>query len=200
MASDELESISIIMVGDASVGKTTLMKRFITGTYSNSLNPTVGVELYKKEIEINDKKYLIRIWDTCGQERFRSLSQSYYRNSDGIMLLFDLNCTESFDNLQTWFNSIKENGCEDIPLIVVGTKCDLKCFVKDEDIKKLEEDNTLIQKYFKCSSKDNIGVEEPFIELGKMIVKLGKDQKSNTKVKIQKSNTAQNQTKKNCCK
>ena len=199
MASDELESISIIMVGDASVGKTTLMKRFITGTYSNSLNPTVGVELYKKEIEINDKKYLIRIWDTCGQERFRSLSQSYYRNSDGIMLLFDLNCTESFDNLQTWFNSIKENGCEDIPLIVVGTKCDLKCFVTDEDIKKLEEDNTLIQKYFKCSSKDNIGVEEPFIELGKMIVKLGKDQKSNTKVKIQKSNTAQNQKKKNCC-
>ena len=195
MANDELESISIIMVGDASVGKTTLMKRFITGTYSNSLNPTVGVELYKKEIEINDKKYLIRIWDTCGQERFRSLSQSYYRNSDGIMLLFDLNCTESFDNLQTWFNSIKENGCEDIPLIVVGTKCDLKCFVTDEDIKKLEEDNTLIQKYFKCSSKDNIGVEEPFIELGKMIVKLGKDQKSNTKVKIQKSNTAQNQKK-----
>ena len=54
------------------------MKKFITGNYSDSLNPTLGVELYKKELNINDKIYLYRIWDTCGQERFRSLSQSYY--------------------------------------------------------------------------------------------------------------------------
>jgi small GTP-binding protein len=200
MSNDVLETISLIMIGDNSVGKTTLMKKFITGKYCDSFAPTLGVELYKKEIEINNKQYLIRIWDTCGQERFRSLSKSYFRNSDGIMLLFDLNSTKRFDNLSSWFNSIKDCGCEDIPMIIVGTKCDLECLVSKEAINQLEEDNKLILNYFKCSSKENIGVEEPFIELAKIIVKLGKTrERENSKIKIKKSENLKKKTKRTCC-
>ena len=149
MSKSELETISIIMIGDTSVGKSTLMKKFISGHFSDSLAPTLGIELYKKEITIDEKNYLYRIWDTCGQERFRSLSKTYFRNSDGIMLLFDLNSPESFENLNSWFISIKESGCEDIPLILVGAKCDLECKLSEEDINNFVNNNKIIQNYFR---------------------------------------------------
>ena len=200
MAKSELETISIIMVGDTSVGKSTLMKKFVSGQFSDSLAPTLGIELYKKEITIDEKQYLYRIWDTCGQERFRSLSKTYFRNSDGIMLLFDLNSSNSFENLNSWFFSIKECGCEDIPLILVGTKCDLYCNVSEEAITNFVEQNKVIQKYFKCSAKDNIGIDEPFIELGKLVIKLiHPKNSSNSKIKIKKSKTMEEKPKKKCC-
>ena len=198
----DLETISIIMVGDTSVGKSTLMKKFISGQFSDSLAPTLGIELYKKEITIDEKQYLYRIWDTCGQERFRSLSKSYFRNSDGIMLLFDLNSQNSFDNLNSWFISIKESGAEDIPLILVGTKCDLYNNITEETISNFVSQNKTIQKYFKCSAKENIGIEEPFIELGKLVVKqiLPSRERTNSKIKIKKTKSMEIQKpKKKCC-
>ena len=200
MSKSELETISIIMIGDTSVGKSTLMKKFISGHFSDSLAPTLGIELYKKEITIDEKNYLYRIWDTCGQERFRSLSKTYFRNSDGIMLLFDLNSPESFENLNSWFISIKESGCEDIPLILVGTKCDLECKLSEEDINNFVNNNKIIQNYFRCSAKENIGIDEPFIELGKLVVKITfHKESSNSKIKIKKSKTLEDKTKKKCC-
>ena len=200
MSKSELETISIIMIGDTSVGKSTLMKKFISGHFSDSLAPTLGIELYKKEITIDEKKYLYRIWDTCGQERFRSLSKTYFRNSDGIMLLFDLNSPDSFENLNSWFISIKESGCEDIPLILVGTKCDLECKLSEEDINNFVNNNKIIQNYFRCSAKENIGIDEPFIELGKLVVKITfHKERSNSKIKIKKSKTLEDKTKKKCC-
>ena len=200
MSKSELETISIIMIGDTSVGKSTLMKKFISGHFSDSLAPTLGIELYKKEITIDEKKYLYRIWDTCGQERFRSLSKTYFRNSDGIMLLFDLNSPDSFENLNSWFISIKESGCEDIPLILVGTKCDLECKLSEEDINNFVNKNKIIQNYFRCSAKENIGIDEPFIELGKLVVKITfHKERSNSKIKIKKSKTLEDKTKKKCC-
>ena len=198
MSKSELETISIIMVGDTSVGKSTLMKKFISGQFSDSLAPTLGIELYKKEVTIDEKQYLYRIWDTCGQERFRSLSKTYFRNSDGIMLLFDLNSTNSFDNLSSWFVSIKDSGAEDIPLILVGTKCDLEANISEETISNFINENKNIQKYFKCSAKDNIGIEEPFFELGKLIIKLifPIRERSNSKIKIKKSKTMEEKKKK----
>ena len=200
MSGNSLETISIIMIGDTSVGKSTLMKKFISGQFSDSLAPTLGVELYKKEVIIDEKQYLYRIWDTCGQERFRSLSTSYFRNSDGIMLLFDLNSLNSFENLSSWFISIRDSGCDNIPLIAVGTKCDLNCNVDEERIKKFIDDNKIIQKYFKCSAKNNIGVEEPFLELGKLIIKFNiHKERTYSKMKIKKVKAMEENTKKKCC-
>ncbi len=200
MSGNSLETISIIMIGDTSVGKSTLMKKFISGQFSDSLAPTLGVELYKKEVTIDEKQYLYRIWDTCGQERFRSLSTSYFRNSDGIMLLFDLNSLNSFENLSSWFISIRDSGCDNIPLIAVGTKCDLNCNVDEERIKKFIDDNKIIQKYFKCSAKNNIGVEEPFLELGKLIIKFNiHKERTYSKMKIKKVKAMEENTKKKCC-
>ncbi len=193
--------ISIIMIGDTSVGKSTLMKKFISGQFSDSLAPTLGIELYKKEVIINEKQYLYRIWDICGQERFRSLSKNYFHNSDGIMLLFDLNSKDSFDNLDAWLNSIKDSGTDNIPLVLVGTKCDLNTnIISEELINKFINDNQSIQKYYKTSAKENIGIEEPFIELGRLIVKDNMTrERKNSRVKIKKTKSLDSKPKKKCC-
>ena len=148
------------MIGDTSVGKTALMKRFITGNYSEQYISTLGIELFKKNVKIKNENYMYRIWDTCGQEKFRSLTKSYYQQADGIMLLFDLNNIDSFNNLTLWFNSIEESNCKDIPIVIVGTKCDLECSISDELINNLENKDfkNVTSKVFKCSAKDNIGV------------------------------------------
>ena len=199
---EELDTISIIMIGDSSVGKSTLMKKFITGIYSDSLNNTLGIELYKKEINLNGKTYLYKIWDTCGQERFRSLSKSYFQNANGIMLLFNLNSLESFENLNLWLNAIKECQKEDIPLIMVGTKCDLEYEVSKEQVEKFVKENIIIEKFFECSSKDDIGIKEPFMELADLIIRLN-IQKSkefkNKKIKIIKKSSKDKKSKKKCC-
>ena len=116
------------------------------------------------------------------------------------MLLFDLNSKNSFDNLDKWFNSIKESGCEEIPLILVGTKCDLKNNISEELINNFINENQSIQKYYKSSAKDNIGIEEPFIELGKLIIKKnGNIQRTNSKIIIKKSSSNNIKPKKKCC-
>ena len=118
------------------------------------------------------------------------------------MLLFDLNSQNSFDNLNSWFISIKESGAEDIPLILVGTKCDLYNNITEETISNFVSQNKTIQKYFKCSAKENIGIEEPFIELGKLVVKqiLPSRERTNSKIKIKKTKSMEIQKpKKKCC-
>ena len=114
------DSINIIIIGDTNVGKTTLMKRYINDKFSENIIPSLGIELYRKIKEINGKKYLIKIWDTCGQERFKALTQNYYRNADGVMILFDSNNIKSFQNLNFWLNSLKEYSSKNYPLIIIG--------------------------------------------------------------------------------
>ena len=105
----DLVSLKIIMIGDYSVGKTTLLQRFTEGIYNEKTLSTIGIELFKKEISINNKKYIMKIWDTCGQEKFRSISKNYYHNADGIMVLFDINSKFSFEHLYDWIESLNQN-------------------------------------------------------------------------------------------
>ena len=192
------ESLNIIMIGDSSVGKTTLMKKFIDGIYNENILSTIGVELFRKQIIINDKNYIMKIWDTCGQERFRSISKNYYQNAQGIMLLFDVSSIISFKHLYDWTLSLNENvSNKGIPLVIVANKCDLEHEVTDEDIYKYSTENNV--KIFKCSSKKNISVEEPFLYLGEEIIKYNiKNKISNNTLKVHKEDIKKKK-KKNCC-
>ena len=119
----DLESLKIIIIGDTSVGKTSLMKRFIEGFYNDKTLSTIGIELFKKEVSIQDKQYIMKIWDTCGQERFRSISKNYYHNAHGIILVFDINNKSSFEHLSEWTESINQNiSNKNTPLVIVCCK------------------------------------------------------------------------------
>jgi Ras-related protein Rab-1A len=124
----------ILIIGESSVGKSSTVSKFADDYYNENLesSPTIGVDLHVKIIEVDDKKIKMQIWEIGGNERFRKIVSSYYRNCQGIVLMFDLTNKESFENLQMWINHIKENCnnedeyCDDIPKILVGNKNDLK--------------------------------------------------------------------------
>ena len=172
------DSLSIILIGDPSVGKTSLMKRykkttncrFIDNTFSENLLNTLGVELFQKVVNINGIFYQIKIWDTCGQERLRALTANYYRNADGIMLLFDLTQISTFNNLQ-------DKVQDQLPLVIVGNKTDLIEHQETTDMIK-----NLSKKYeveiFKTSAKNGDESGKPFIRFAEEIIENKKTRRS----------------------
>ena len=186
------DSINIIIIGDTNVGKTTLMKRYINGHFTENIIPSLGIELYRKIKEINRKKYLIKIWDTCGQERFRSITQNYYRNADGVMLLFDSNNIESFHNLNIWLNSLKEYSIKNFPLIIIGTKSDLPINVHDNDINIFC--NQFNIKWFRTSAKTGENISISFDFLTKEILNIKHNNREKIKIKVN-----QNTNENSCC-
>ena len=186
------DSLSIITIGDSSVGKTSLIKKFSDNSFSTGTLPTIGVELFKTELIINNEKYLIKIWDTCGQERLRALTSNYYKNADGILLVYDVNSDETFNNLGIWFESIDQNCGRKPPIIIIGNKIDLGGKIDDEimkDFKNKNKDYVM----FQCSAKTGENINEAFVKLSEMIIKDKEERK-----KIFLGNGRIN-NKKNCC-
>ena len=160
-------SISLILIGDSHVGKTNFLTRYIDNKFHESFISTVGIEREIKGVKIDNKLYKLTIWDTAGQERFKSLPIKYYKNVDGVLLLYDV-CDEStFNDVNSWLNDVKqnsnrntgENGESDISLFLIGNKIDKEGKVvtraKGEELAK-----SLGMKFFEISCKSNINVHE----------------------------------------
>jgi small GTP-binding protein len=158
----------IIVIGDTYVGKSCLTLRFINDEYRHSHESTIGVEFGTKTITIDDKKIKLQIWDTAGQEIFRSITRSYYRSSAGAILVFDLTNKISFQNIKRWLNDVKTYANENTCIILVGNKCDLL----NRDVSNYEIDEIIDEynlDYVECSAKDNINIDKIFMQLGNTI-------------------------------
>jgi len=114
-----------IIVGDASVGKSCIASRFQHNQYSSTYEVTIGVEFFTKMIKINNHIIKIQIWDTAGQETYRSLTRSYFRGSIGCLLVFDITNRDSFNSIIEWLNNVKKNSNEYIVFILIGNKSDM---------------------------------------------------------------------------
>jgi Ras-related protein Rab-11A len=115
----------VIVVGDAAVGKTSLMYRFVHGTFQKDYKMTIGVNFATKLLRLeNGTNVKLSIWDTAGQERFHFLLPSYYDGSSGGMIVFDVTRRESFQNLPKWLDQVRGK-VNNIPLLLVGNKADL---------------------------------------------------------------------------
>ena len=157
-------SLQVLLLGDTSVGKTCFMTRYIEDKFCNQLN-TIGIDSRVKTLERNNKTIYLKIFDTAGQERYRTIVKNYYKGADGIVLIYDVTNLESFKAIKTWVESIKENiDLNEIGLIVVGNKIDLPDkVISDEDKKELED--SLNTKIIEASAKENIMVKEIFEKL-----------------------------------
>ena len=161
-------NIKLILVGDSNVGKTTLLNSYIDNNCSEDVAPTVGLEKKVKTIDINGLKTKLQIWDTAGQEKFNSLTQQYFRNADGILMIFDLTNTDTFSHIKKLYeksNDISHKSKK----ILIGNKSDMKDKIK---VKKNDIDAFTKKKikYIEASAKDNINVEEAFQLLINLIV------------------------------
>lgn len=137
------------------------------------------MECYKKIWKGLGTNYLIKIWDTCGQERFRSLTTNYYRHADGIVLVLDVNEMSSFYNLKNWMNSVKENVNVSIPIVVIANKIDLERKVATREIKQFQKENKV--QVYECSAKSGENTNDAFYYVIKEVIQ---NKKKKEKIKL----------------
>ena len=204
--SDEFINYKIILVGDSGVGKSSILKRAVQRKFTDNYQATIGFEFLLLYYEINGIKIKLQIWDTCGQEMYRSLIQGFYRNTSLVLLLYAVNDQKSFDNLYEWLKDIKNNTENELPIFLIGNKSDLNDelkMVNKETGNEFFEQNSL--KYFnEASAKTGYNVDETFNEVAKYLYKenylLGKNQVKKLKMGLdQNEGNEQNVQKKKCC-
>lgn len=115
----------IVIIGDSGVGKTNLLSRFVDGTFSIDSKPTIGVEFATKTYNIDNKVIKNQIWDTAGQQRFRAITNAYYRGAQGAVIVYDITKSRTFENLNKWLSELRDNAEPDIAIMLLGNKCDL---------------------------------------------------------------------------
>ena len=155
-------SYKILFLGETQVGKTSLIVRYSDNDFQEGGLPTLGVDLKYKYIEIDKKNIRLDLWDTAGEERFRSITKSYYSGADGIVFVFDLGNPKSFKTLKTWIEGAKDNVKPNIEFVLAANKSDLK----DKRVVQKEEIETFSSKYnipfFETSAKTGDGIDEMF--------------------------------------
>ena len=159
------KKMSIIVIGDGEVGKTSLLKAYDEKKFTNQHVKTVGVDFIRKNVEIEGVPVEVKLWDTAGQERFRTITYQFYRQADGIILAFDLTNENSFRNVRVWLQSIYKFCEVEKPKILVGNKVDLlengqSIFATEDAVSKLINDHKM--SYFKTSAKEGEGVSQMF--------------------------------------
>ena len=164
----DIKIISLILVGESTVGKTSIMRSFIGEEFSESSLSSIGIEVYTKNIQINEEVCSIKIWDTCGQERLRALSANYYRKADGVILVYDTTSIDSFNNLDYWLKSIKFYCKRDIPIIIIGNKIDLENKIDKETLNDFMRAHSNIP-IFNTSAKTGKGINEAFYNIAQTI-------------------------------
>ena len=122
---NEYTTCKVVLLGDAGVGKTSIISRYVGNTFSDVLMSTTGASFATKKLDIDsDKKIKFQIWDTAGQERFLSLAKIFYQNAAVAVLVYDITRRESFDKIKNfWIKEIKENAPSDIILALAGNCC-----------------------------------------------------------------------------
>ena len=195
-------TFKIILLGDSSVGKTSLILRFCDDKFMEIGTSTIGVDTKTKDVRHNGKKIQLEIWDTAGEERFRTLAKNSYQGSDGIILVYDITQKKTFSNIKHWYDNIKNNiDIDKVAIILVGNKSDLP----DPQVKK-ESSEKFCEQYnlqlIETSCKDNINIEETFNILIEKMIKLYNDDKKefkNRASKLDKNTSITKKDKKKCC-
>ena len=204
-------SFKILLLGDSTVGKSAFILRFCENKFEEDSLTTIGLDQKNKFVKRGDKKLELHIWDTAGQERFRSIAKNCYKGADGIILMYDISKYETFKQIKTWINNIKESiDIDKIALIVVGNKCDMPKTDKSVDQQsKQNYESTSKMKIIEASAKDNINVNESFISLIDKMLELGLGKKKgndddndidemNNSQQLKKPNNVKKK-KDNCC-
>lgn len=159
----------LLILGDSSVGKTCFLLRYCDNLYNENHIATIGVDYRVKNIEIENSKIKLQVWDTAGQDRFKSITKSYYKGAHGILLLFDITSRESFHNIRSWVDTIKNNTVIGAPIILIANKIDLtdSRVISKEEAEEFANSKDLI--YIESSARLNTNVKESFMMLCKKI-------------------------------
>ena len=155
----------IILIGDTSTGKTSLINRYINKRFEDKYRCTIGVDFLMQKIYIDNTLIKLQIWDTAGMEKYKQITSSYYRGAQACIVVFDLTNIDSFYSLQQWVDDYCQISKNQNNIYIVGNKCDLNDFkVSKEDIMKFCQNNNGF-KYLQTSAKTGEGVEKMFEDI-----------------------------------
>jgi len=186
----------ILLLGDSSVGKTCFLMRYTDGTFQEIHMSTIGLDYKLKNVQLDDGKIVkIQIWDTAGQDRFRTITKNYYKGANGIILLYDVTNQKSFQNIKTWLDQIKEEIEQKVSLMLVGNKIDDvdKRKVTKEEGENLAKELELL--FYETSAKTGENIDEAF----NCLVKKTVEEHSKIEEKGTKLNQKKQKGKKGCC-
>ena len=158
-------SCTLIVLGESQVGKTPFINRFIDNTFQNELLVTVGVDWSEKIIELKSKPVSVRIFDTAGQECYRTITKNMFQRADGIILMYSIKARNSFMTISKWVNDIKEKSKEEVITFLIGNKSDCE---KEREVTE-EEGKEIALKYempfYESSAKLDLNVKNVIVEL-----------------------------------
>ncbi|XP_053387349.1 uncharacterized protein LOC128551060 [Mercenaria mercenaria] len=152
----------VLVIGDEATGKTALLNRYAENSFTEVYVSTIGVDFRIKSAKCNGKTSKAQIWDTAGQQRFRTITSSYYRGTHGAIIVFDVTNRSTFKRVENWITDIEHYGSESVQKLLVGNKCDLtkKRCVTTEEAKSMALINNM--NYVETSTKTNTNVENAF--------------------------------------
>jgi len=156
----------LLLIGDAGVGKSSILLQFTEGIFDDNLQSTIGVDFKVKTMTIGGKKIKITIWDTAGQERFRTLTSSYYRGAQGVILVYDVGRRDTFENLATWLQEVETYcaaGGKNCVKLLVGNKIDRDRVVEREEADEWAQTRGML--FMEASAKTKVGIEQVFQEI-----------------------------------
>ena len=161
-------SFKIIIVGDSGVGKSCLSIKASRNYFEDFYSPTVGFEFLTFNVKIEDQNIKLQIWDTCGQEVYRSLISSFYRSASLAIIVYSIDNEESFNNIEKWLNDIKTQSSPDVKIFLIGNKADLddKRKITREQGEKFSNEHK-ISFFTETSAKTGLNVQNVFIQAAK---------------------------------
>jgi Ras-related protein Rab-6A len=202
----EIPKYKLIFLGDQNVGKSCILNRFMNDTFTEEYQATIGLDFQSKNVQIDNQDIHLLLYDTAGQEKFRSLIPMYTRDSNIILLVYEINNKDSFIHLPDWLNDLSNVNKDDVIFALVGNKIDLeeKREVSTEEGKSYAEQNGFI--FHEVSAKTGDGFSDLFYKdlFEKIRIKFRPGgQQPSTEVKEIKFNIEQeakkSETKKGCC-
>ncbi|KAK5598868.1 hypothetical protein CRENBAI_002989 [Crenichthys baileyi] len=184
----------IVLVGNSSVGKTSLLQRFCDDRFHPGTCATVGIDYSVKTITVDNSQVALQMWDTAGQERYRSITKQFFRKADGVIVMYDITAKQSFTAVRQWMTSVKEGTGEDIPIMLLGNKTDKEAEreVQKEVGERLAKDCQMT--FFECSACSGYNVAESMVHLAR-ILKEQEDQEKEKTVQLIRSPSK----KSSCC-
>ena len=165
-------SFKLIFIGDSSVGKSCLTTKAVKNNFEEYYQATVGFEFLTFNMKVNDKVVKLQIWDTCGQEIYKSLISNFYRNSSLAVLVYAIDNKESFNHVENWLNDLKSQANPDVRIFLVGNKADLEedRKIKTEEGEKYKEEQNL-DLFMETSAKTGHNARNVLVEAAKILYK-----------------------------
>eukprot|EP00768_Dysnectes_brevis_P003649 gnl/Dysnectes_brevis/2594_a3131_1546.p1 GENE.gnl/Dysnectes_brevis/2594_a3131_1546~~gnl/Dysnectes_brevis/2594_a3131_1546.p1 ORF type:complete len:211 (-),score=79.12 gnl/Dysnectes_brevis/2594_a3131_1546:91-696(-) len=161
----------ILLIGDSGVGKSCLLLRFADDLFNQSYISTIGVDFKIRTIDIEGKTVKLQIWDTAGQEKFRTITSTYYRGASGIIVVFDVTDRTTFDNVGVWLREIEKFASADVAKLLVGSKADLVDKRKVDAAEAQQLAAELGIAYIETSAKTRLRVDDAFLDMARLIIK-----------------------------